>query len=279
MAKKKFDVLKATPDAINAVQFVRQFGNQLKTMIGMPSDTPLNPGLRPPIVVSLLQPLSGGEEGLGLILERATVKNAFAVDLFGYYNLTPTFKFKLKVHSFPYGPDGNVLVNQGTVLATTGPIQIDTATADTVRDALIATGAFATADIHVGGGNLITDPNLVNNEALRWNIQTIQPNTLQKDVFSFAGKWFITFKAKRFVPVCLAVEPLRENGQAFAETSIQAVVSVRSTLVSSGMTELVRDIHMVPVTGPLVGGTVCACIDFPQIGYGILTAGTREFYE
>lgn len=215
-----------------------------------------------------------------MIMERTYVKNSLRLDMYGYFNLLPNFKFKLRVHTYPYNLDGTINAGAAAVLLTTDAITAATATAETVKTALVNTGAVAPSDVSIGGGNLIERNDLINNQALRWLLQSqnVTPATPQDQLKSYIGTWFIKF-GSRFDGFSIAVEPLTESGGPFSQTQLQALISLRSTLIPSGVVTTVNDVFMVPVSGPLVGGTVVACVDFPGIGYGIISAGSREFFS
>ncbi len=272
---KPIDVLEATPDAIRSVEFVRQYGNQIQTLLGVPTPNTYVPGSRLPIVANLLQPISSGEEGLAVILGLTDVTNSFRLESLGYFNTLNDFSFKLKVSQYDYDSNG-IVVGNPTVLVTSDLLESRTATPEAVQAALTSSGVLGNKDVEVEVGNKIQSESLVINQSLIRQTPDFHYNTPAEDLYSYCGLWYIRFPNHQ--DKALALEPLNSTGTAMQSGQLKTLVARRSTLWPTQAYEYVRDVMMLPAYGPLVGGTQVSCWDFSGIGYGVVSASPREFF-
>lgn len=285
MAEPK-KILASTDDAKYAVSFIREHGSQILALLNQ-TQAPVNfPGLRPPIVAALLQPVSMGDEAQALVLQKATVQNAFRIDMYGYFQANNSFKFRLKGFTYEITANGLIRPETQQELFYTAPIVAKTATAEVLKQAMIATGRITDADVDVTIGNLVISPALANNQAMLYMLAEVSPpDRPTSEVFSFAGCWYLAFQNKlafggsgQLGYKGMALQILTEAGQPIQSSALQALISTATKLVPGNSIERVMDIHQTSNTGPLTGGTVVTCIDFPGIGYGIISAGPREFF-
>lgn len=287
MAKETIPVLEANQDALNAVDFVRQYGSQVKTLLGAPTQQPYVQGLRPPIIATLLQPVSSCEEALAVIMEPSTSVNTHRFDMYGYFNeLTTNFQFKIIAYEYSVGPDGNVPVaGSGRIIGMTELLTAKDCDAKMMFDAILATGICAPFELDVTVGNYFKSKSLVNNEALRWSrwgrTPTVTWQTRQEDLFCHIGQWYVELKGAQWDNRIIYFRGANVNNSEFNDTfgnNFNAVVCYRTGMRPAGVTTIVRDVGNTPVTGPLVAGTPVLCIDVPGFGYSISSAFPREFF-
>ncbi len=228
--------------------------------------------LAPPVRAILLQDCFEGKDAMALVVGRDNVTYGFYVELIGQNFIPTTNKFKLKILGQPPTPANN-LTPEPVELGTTGLIKAS-ATADDMwqalslidtrlnRDNLVVMigNPFSHDDLFANGGAVV-EPQTTNEPFTERNFPT--------------GVWFIYIETPAF--------------REFVDMSIEIVVDEESHI--GGLTNItikksfdlpspemtpVKDIDCRSEDFPWQAGTIVTCLDFADVGYGIIRSTARN---
>lgn len=267
-------LLEATPGVIKTMDLMGTYGQGLvDSFLNKRTKSTVAP--LDPILVTLLQPISEFESGMGEIMTKSTSPNCFIISMYGYFVDSPTYSIKIRVNEVHFNSIGNA-INYSEIL-TTGNILTENATNETVQQAILATGKVANTEIDVSFGNLINSGDLINNKATRYREIGININTPASKIVSHIGTWHLNFKGARLNSKSLSIELLNSAGVPLDQEAIRSVISQKTILEPTGITEEIFDVFGMSRTGPLIGGCLALCVFVSNFGYCVMQTKPREF--
>lgn len=225
----------------------------------------------------LLQNVYGGNDGLMLPIYRQAPRDEngllyrpknFMIQIVGENNsVIPDNTFKLKLSGATRDPDtGNTSF---TEIGTTTALSMNS-TASDVLDALVLllqiNPAFGYVNISVAVGNPYFDFDLVS-----YGDDNIDSEDgLGK---SYPGLWYVSFDP-RLLP---QYDYLVLDAGAVTVTSLTSVIVTPTYELVATETTVVTDVYNRTKDYPWQIGTIVSCLDYADVGYGIVASSYRNF--
>jgi hypothetical protein len=248
-----------------SVKFTEEYKDRVKGLLA-DSAQPTRPTLFPqPVRGILLQDVWGGQDGAMQLIGRDGTNKAFIVEIVGK-NYNPTENtFQLQLSGQKYVPNSSVL-SDPVVIGTSNKINCVASNFE-VMDALfaIAPKVLNCTNVFVGLGNPIYARELE-------VYGKVKPATERLPQSYLLGLWHIFIPAACFAD--FAVLTL-----ATVKPSITGLTQVRTRscldLLSPEIT-VVTDMDYRTEAYPWQAGTIATCLDFSDIGYGIIRSTSRN---
>lgn len=221
----------------------------------------------PPVRAILLQDLFAGGEALAAVVEETVSLTNYQIDILGV-NFVPESAFKLRGTQFIEQPNGQV---QEIDLFDTDAIPVET-TADELRDLIVSgsNGLLTNDDLKVSLGNPFSHSQLVLNELIE------APEDPDEDPKSYIGSWLITFVASRFTDSRIDLEAYEDVDNEVYMRGLSVIVARKTFDGDTGETITVRDVLEQARPNPLRPGVKVACIEFVDVGYGVIASSRRD---
>lgn len=242
----------------SSTRWTEQYKDRVKALL---EGTPAGPSFQQnrPIRGILLQDVYGGQDGLMSVIARDGNSQAYLISIVGintYPNPTPL----VPLNPFQLQLSGT-LDGTTSVICTTAPIS-SVSTATDVQSAIIASSRLAIT-VSVGLGNPYFDPRLF----IYGNV--VAPQADGDYPASYLGMWYIKFDDNLgFDSLSLAIV------NQTATTLSNVVCTPILDLLSPGV-EQVTDGAYRTSAYPWQAGSIVTCLDYSDIGYGIISSTAR----
>lgn len=276
-----FDELQQT------VSFWRDYAGQIRADLGLTEEytdypTPSN------IIAYLMQDVGAGESALAAQLIRVSKRNQFKMDMYGVLPVGTPFPFRLKL----YGVISLNGVITRTELFTTDIIanKVPVSATDTeVKAAILATGVIKDFELGVAFGTPFSNPLLVPNsfqarpDGALFTYNDYVPTTIYdpaKSVLSSPlNTWLFAFNKLEWEGTYgyLELTPFTADGNTKFADYNNLLVCRPVYEAWTGIYVKVTDMFHMAGPTPLKGGSRVICINFDDIGYGIVSAYQRDF--
>lgn len=247
-----------------AVHFTEDYRERLKTLF--PDSPPGQRHLRSPQPVRgiLLQNIYDGKSGAIQLIGRDNVRSAFYIELVGRNPQVTANTFQLQLSGVTLAPDQSI--ESQTIIGISSPISC-TATAPDLADAMTTADRtkLTRSTMTVGLGNPLAA------YELQPYGDVIVPESAADPFGYFAGIWYLHIPQELYDFDELHLDPV--NVQITGITMIRVQRSF--DLLSPDIT-IATDIDYRTKDYPWQAGTIATCLDFPDVGYGIIRSTSRE---
>ena len=253
---------------ITSVHFTEQYMERVKSLFG---EQPAGERQKPPpqpIRGVLLQDVYDGQDGLMQLIGRDEGDSSFFIQIVGQNLKDTTNTFKLQLTGVLIAEDGT---ETQTVISLSAPLSCTISSFD-LAVAIKGLSRVLTADnVSVGLGNPTYDEDLqVYGSVVDRVVKPYSPPA------SYVGAWFVDIDATPFFPAYdyLLLDAVQDSDTTM--NSLTAVVCTRVKDLLTPETELVTDVHNRTQAYPWQAGSIVVCMDFADIGYGIVSSTSRN---
>lgn len=245
----------------DSVHFTEAYKDRVMGLLGQrPTDNIRRSNM--PVRGILLQNVYGGQDGLISLLGRDQSVKAWLVSLVGVNTFPITAnQFQLQLTGIMYDPDTGAPTP--TVIGTSDVINC-CSTAATLQTAMMSVSRLWTGEsLSVGLGNPYLDVDL------QVYGDVVAP-VLDSDLpASYTGSWFIQ------IDDLLGYQDLQLTVVNQTISSLTNVIVYPIFDIISAATEVATDCSYRTQDYPWQVGTIVTCVDYADVGYGILSATAR----
>lgn len=248
---------------VTSVKFTEEWGQRLKGNLGTDPGSP-SYRLPGPIRGILLQDVYNNQSGLMQIVGRDGVTFGFMIEILGINQFPQTNnKFRLRLKGISDTPSGT------TVIGESVPISMLNTSATIQAGILSLSRLLSPENVIISLGNPVYDNDL------QLYSPVVPPQLVTDIAASYVGSWYVEFQADVFPFDDLLLEVFFDQTATTTGLTNMRVYKTLDTVTAE--TEIVTDCHNRSSAYPWQAGTMVMCLNFPDIGYGILNGTSRTF--
>lgn len=258
----------------DSVQFTESYQDRIKRLIGVTPQPSQGQKFNQPIRAILLQDCYGGQDALAVEISRNDKDTCTLVSLvgdFGAASTANTFKLQLFATNILYGepaPQPTLIGTSGLINALSGPNDLY-APLSKIDSQLDSSNTWITLGNPYSDDNLVPYGNVVPASADENNVIT--------PAKSYISMWAIQIDPTVYGGAFtnLVLQPFIDSECRLS--GLLGVTSQASIDLCSPETTVVSDIYYRTQQFPWQAGTIVTCLDFGDIGYGIIGNAPRNY--